>query len=178
MTHFRQCGLVKGPKIRECEGCFLLILWVCLCDCMCNFIWKWLQRSQFEALYINEAEWPCWHHLEGICRELFCRSNWDCPESLTFSSEPLPFTRRLCPWLELQEYSQWPYPASLPRIKMDCLCHARVPGMVICSPQDDFSPYYGTSSSFWGQTPFQASLEDEVLDANIPSRSSTLTYIH
>ena len=89
MTHFRPCGLVRGPKFRECEGCLLLVLWVCLCDCMCNLIWKWLQRSQFEALFISEAEWPCWHPLEGICRELFCRNSWGCPEPLT-SSEPSP----------------------------------------------------------------------------------------
>ena len=178
MTHFRPCGLVRGPKFRECEGCLLLVLWVCLCDCMCNLVWKWLQRSQFEALFISEAEWPCWHPLEGICRELFCRNSWGCPESLTFSSEPSPLVRCLCPWLELQPYSQWPHPASLLRIKMYCLCHGRVPGMVICSPRMTSALTMVLQIPFWGQTPFQASLEDEVLDANIPSRSSTLTYIH
>lgn len=65
MAHYRQCGLVKGPKLRVCKEGLLLILSVYLWDCIYNLIWKWLQRSKLEGHYECEAEWPCWHPWRG-----------------------------------------------------------------------------------------------------------------
>lgn len=60
MVCYRQCGPVMGLNLELCkEGLLLSIPSVYLCDCMHNLIWKWLQRSKFEALYESGAEWPC-----------------------------------------------------------------------------------------------------------------------
>lgn len=105
-------------------------------DCMYNLIWKWLQRSKFEALYVSEAEWHCRHTLERICRKRFCRRSWGCPESLTLSSRPptllklpVPLTWSCSSTVNgLTLYLYWGPKWTI------YLCNRRVPGMVICPP--------------------------------------------
>lgn len=68
------------------------------------------------------------------------------PEFPAFSSDSRPSAEALA--LELQQHSPRPPPGSLQGPKWTICAIARVPGMVIWPPQEDFSPHYGTLDVF------------------------------
>lgn len=127
MAHCRQCGLVKGPKLRACKEGLLLILSVYLWDCIYNLIWKWLRRSKLEGLYECKPEWPCWHPWRGSTENSSAGGAGFAPVTgvpCLFLWLP-PFCRSSCPGTAAAQSAASPWIST--RTQMDHLCHSKGP---------------------------------------------------
>lgn len=166
MAHYRQCGLVKGPKFRVCKEGLLLILSVFLHDCVYNLIWKWLQRSIFEGRSECKAS-PGEDPQQTVLQEEL---------GLPLSPESLPFSSELCTHPGAAAAQSTASRRISTRTKTGSRCNRKgFRGRSFVLPRMTSALTVVLWISSKGHyVPFQASLEGEDQNVNILSKSSTL----